>query len=760
MMKQVRPQRFGDRFRRRFILALFICTGLFVAVVAWLLYLSKDLPSLDELERYDPDLITKVISADDVVIQELFTTQRTLVKSNEIPNHVKKALVITEDQQFYDHWGMNVFRTFYNITLNLVTGEIHGGASSLTQQLARSLYKRIGFKQTYTRKLRELITAIQIEHTYTKPEILTMYLNTVYFGHGTYGIQAAAQKYFGKQVENLTLDEGALLVGMLRAPAPYSPLVHPDRALHIRNVVIQSMFREKAINAVERNYYKALPLVTAEPDSVEEGLLAPYFGEFVRQQLEKEDEQLGVDLYRDGLTIYTTLDSRMQRIANEVLSKELERRQGIFEERLKNPNVTELSTILSRLGSPWSEDTVRLWLMDSLVVDTLYPDSSVWDSLALDSLALDSLLADSTVLDTLEMPEQLRHQLTVQGQIIALDVRTGQIRAMVGGRDFSKSKWNRSTQMNRQPGSSFKAFLYTAVIDNGYPVTIKILNQPVVIKFGHDSLDWRPKNYDLSMGGETTLREGIRRSLNLVAVRMIQELVAPAAVVEKARAMGITSPLYPGDALALGSSAVIPVEMAAAFAVFPRLGIWIEPTGITSIQDRYGGTIKTYEAEQREVLGRATSYIMLSMLETVANQGTGRYARSIYGFKAPAGGKTGTTTDFTDAWYVGFTNELAVAVWIGMDAPAIRLGPRQSGAVVALPVWAQFMKAVYDEMEWEGTPFEVPEEAIKFVNVCSETHKLATEYCTPLREVFKPGTEPTERCDVHGTSRRPTVIDF
>ena len=198
---------------------------------------------------------------------------------------------------------------------------------------------------------------------------------------------------------------------------------------------------------------------------------------------------------------------------------------------------------------------------------------------------------DSLEIDTLEMPESLRQALTVQGQIIALDVKTGQIRAMVGGRDFSKSKFNRSTQMERQPGSSFKAFLYTAVVDNGYPVTTKILNQPVVIKFGHDSLDWRPKNYDLSMGGETTLREGIRRSLNLVAVRMIQELVAPAAVVEKARAMGISSPLYPGDALALGSSDVIPIEMAAAYAVFPRLGIWIEPTGIVSVQDRYGGTL-------------------------------------------------------------------------------------------------------------------------------------------------------------------------
>ncbi|MBC8190800.1 MAG: PBP1A family penicillin-binding protein [Candidatus Marinimicrobia bacterium] len=726
MMKQFQARGSRQKFKQRFYIASIVSLAVVVGIFTWLFFLSKDLPSLDELERYDPDLITRIVSADDQVIQELFTTQRTLVKSNEIPPHVKKALIVTEDQQFYGHWGMNFFRTVYNISLNVFTGKIHGGASSLTQQLARSLYARIGFKQTYLRKLRELITAIQIEHTFTKEEILTMYLNTVYFGHGTYGLQAASSKYFNKRVENLTLDEGAILVGMLRSPAYYSPITHPDRSKHIRNVVINNMFREKAINAVERNYYKSLPIETYLPDSVDVANVAPHFGEYVRRQLEKEDDELGVDLYRDGLTIYTSLDTRMQTIANEVVARELERVQAIFDARMMDEKSKALANILEIHNIDLTVDTVRLMISDSV-----------------------------------EMTHQIEDLLTVQAQLISLDVETGEIRAMVGGKDFSKSKWNRSTQMKRQPGSSFKAFLYTAAIDNGYPVTTTLLNQPVVIKLGtNDSTDWRPKNYDLSMGGETTMREGIRRSLNLIAVRTIQELIAPAAVVEKARAMGITTRLYPGDALALGASGVYPIEMAAAYAVYPRMGIWIEPLGILSVQDRFGGVLRTYKPERKEVLGRGTSYVMLSLLETVANRGTGVGARTRFGFHEPAGGKTGTTTGFTDAWYVGFTTRLSTAVWVGMDSPSISLGPGMAGSALGVPIWAQYMKAVYDSLDWDRQEFEVPEESVVFANVCSETHKLATQYCTPEREVFLPGTVPTQHCDVHGNRSKPKVIDF
>jgi len=726
MMKQFQARGSQQKFKRRLYIASIVSLTFVVGIFTSLFYFSKDLPSLDELERYDPDLITRIVSADDQVIQELFMTQRTLVKSNEIPPHVKKALIVTEDQRFYRHWGMNLFRTVYNLSLNMLTGEIHGGSSSLTQQLARSLYARIGFKQTYLRKLRELITAVQIEHTFTKEEILTMYLNTVYFGHGTYGLQAASSKYFNKRVENLTLDEGAILIGMLRAPAHYSPINHPERSKHIRNVVINNMFREKAINAVERNYFKSLPIDTYVPDSVDVGNVAPHFGEYVRRQLEKEDDEMGVDIYRDGLTIYTSLDTRLQTIANKVVAKELKRVQAIFDARMMDDHSKALADILEKHNIDLTVDTVRLMISDSV-----------------------------------QMTQQIENLLTVQAQLISLDVETGEIKAMVGGKDFSKSQFNRSTQMERQPGSAFKAFLYTAAIDNGYPVTTTLLNQPVVIKLGtNDSTDWRPKNYDLSMGGETTMREGIRRSLNLIAVRTIQELIAPSAVVEKARAMGITSYLYPGDALALGASAVRPIELAAAYAVYPRLGIWIQPTGILSVQDRFGGVLRTYSPERKEALGRGTAYVMLSLLETVANRGTGVGARTRFGFHEPAGGKTGTTTGFKSAWYVGFTTRLSTAVWVGMDSHKISLGPGMAGSALGVPIWAQYMKAVYDSLDWDRQEFEIPEESVIFVNVCSETHKLATQYCTPEREVFLPGTAPTKYCDVHGNRSKPEVIDF
>ncbi|MCF7796568.1 MAG: PBP1A family penicillin-binding protein [Candidatus Marinimicrobia bacterium] len=708
-------------FVKRLKIALWISLGFAGLVLAFLFYLSRDLPSLEELERFDPDVVTRIMSKDGEVIQELFTTKRVLVKFNDIPQHVKDALVSTEDQRFYTHWGMNPFRTIFQLANNVITGRTYG-ASTLTQQLARNLYNQIGFRKTYTRKLRELITAIQIERTYTKQEILSMYLNTVYFGHGLYGIQSAAHRYFGKDAKDLTIDEGAILVGILRSPAVYSPLNYPDRAERVRNVVIQNMYREGFLGPVERNYYRAKPILTAETEVSGQRELAPYFGEYVRQTMEQWDEKLGVDLYRDGLTIKTSLDARLQRIANRVVRQQLERLQTNVTQRLLSSDTTELHKLLT--GTGFSADSVRLMLMDSIPV-----------------------------------APRLRDKLMVQAQLVALDVETGHIRAMVGGRNFKESKWNRSTQARRQPGSSFKLFLYTTAIDNGYPVTTELLNQPVVIHM-NDSVDWRPKNYDESTGGLTTLREALRRSLNLVSVRLIQELVKPSAVVEYAHRMGISTPLRAFDALALGTEAVIPIEMAAAYAAYPRLGVWKEPIGVLTVLDRYGSVIKTFPQEQKEVLGRGTAYIMTSMLQTVGERGTGQTARTIYRFNVPYAGKTGTTQSFTDAWFVGFTTKLSVAVWVGMDDPQVSLGNRQSGAVAALPIWVRFMKATYDSLGWVGEEFSVPQGDVVYSNICSETHDLATTYCPTEREVFLPGTEPKKYCNQHASTAPVRDVEF
>ncbi len=712
----------GDNlFWRHLKKALWISLAGIGLILIFLIYLSKDLPSLEELEKFDPDVVTKIVSGDGEVIQELFTTKRVLVKFNDIPQYVKDALISTEDQRFYKHWGMNPFRTVYQLLNNLITGRTHG-ASTLTQQLARNLYNQIGFKKTYSRKIRELITAIQIERTYTKQEILSMYLNTVYFGHGLYGIQAAAHRYFGKDAKALTIDQGALLVGILRSPAIYSPLIHPERARRVRDVVIQNMYREGYIGPVERNYYRTQPVVTVENDETGTQNLAPYFGEYVRQFMEQWDQRLGVDLYRDGLTIKTTLDSRLQRIANRVVQQQLAHLQANLNQRLLSADTTEFSRLL--MGTGFSADSVRLMIQDSIPI----------------------------------APE-LRSKLIVQGELIALDVETGQIRAMVGGRSFKESKWNRATQAKRQPGSAFKIFLYTTAIDNRYPVTTELLNQPVVIHM-NDTTDWRPKNYDGSTGGLTTLREALRRSLNLVSVRLIQELVKPSAVVEYAHRLGITTPLRAFDALALGTEAVIPIEMAAAYATYPRLGVWKEPIGVQEVLDRYGTLLKTFPQEQKEVLGRGTAYVMTSMLQTVGEHGTGKTARTIYRLKVPYAGKTGTTQGFTDAWFVGFTTKLSVAVWVGLDDPQVSLGNHQSGAVAALPIWARFMKAAYDSLGWLGQEFPIPRGDVVFANICSVTHKLATPYCPTVREVFLPGTEPKEYCTLHSAGSPAPHVEF
>ncbi|PIZ66777.1 MAG: hypothetical protein COY19_06345 [Candidatus Marinimicrobia bacterium CG_4_10_14_0_2_um_filter_48_9] len=708
-------------FQKHFKLALWVTLGVAALGLAFLLYLSKDLPSLEELEKFDPDVVTRIVSQDGEVIQELFTTKRVLVKFNDIPQYVKDALIATEDQRFYKHWGMNPFRTVFQLLNNVITGRTYG-ASTLTQQLARNLYNQIGFRKTYTRKLRELITAIQIERTYTKQEILSMYLNTVYFGHGLYGIQASARRYFGKDAKELTIDEGALLIGVLRSPAIYSPLTHPERAQRVRDLVIQNMYREGFLGPVERNYYRGKPVVTLENEMTGQKQIAPYFGEYVRQIMEQWDEKLGIDLYRDGLTIKTTLDSRLQNIANETVMAQLEVLQKSLNARLLRSDTTELGSLIA--GTGISIDSVKLMLRDSI-----------------------------------PMAPQLRSKLLVQGELVALDVETGQIRAMVGGRNFKESKWNRATQARRQPGSAFKVFLYTTAIDNRYPVTTEVLNQPVVIHM-NDTTDWRPKNYDNSTGGPTTLREALRRSLNLVSVRLIQELVKPSAVVEYAHRLGITTPLRAFDALALGTETVIPIEMAAAYATFPRKGVWKEPMGILDVSDRYGTVIKTFPQEQKEVLGRGTAYIMTSLLQTVGEYGTGQMARTTYRFKEPYAGKTGTTQDFTDAWFVGFTTKLSVAVWVGLDDPQVSLGNRQSGALAALPIWAKFMKASYDSLGWVGQDFVAPEGDVVFANVCTESHNLATAYCPSTREVFLPGTEPKSYCTRHGSTTQSPNVEF
>ena len=682
-----------------------------VIIFAYILYLSIDLPSVDQLENYDPDLVTRIYSADGILLNELFFEKRVFVELGQIPQHMLDAVVAKEDQRFYDHWGISLRDVLRAVVINTVTMSYRSGFSSLTQQLARNLYDNIGFKKTIIRKIKEVITAIQIERTYTKDEILEMYLNSVHFGHGTYGVQAAAKRFYGKQAYELTLDESALLVGLLPAPARYSPVRFPERALTKRNVVLRVMRDQKFISKAEYTEARARLLDSVQQEQPKG--TAPYFTEYVRRFLEKEDDELGVNIYRDGLKIYTTLDSRLQKIAEDAVVKSILTNQQKMNQRIFNDE--EEFSKLAYLGI-YPEDTVKLMMAGEM-----------------------------------EMYEDLRDKLLVQSSFVALDTRTGSILAMVGGRPDYPDQFNRATQSLRQPGSVFKPFVYTTAVDNGVPVTRQLLNQPVVLNVRNadgEWVKWMPKNYDGSTGGLTTIREGLRRSMNLISVRMVQEVVPALAVKQTARRMGVSTDIRAVDAIALGTSEVHLIEMVAAYGTLANKGVYCKPFGITRIEDRYGNVLKDYFPQKEEVLSAETSYMMTSLLQTVLDRGTGGSARWKYHFYHPAAGKTGTTQGWTDAWFVGYSPYIAAGAWFGVDDPQVSLGKGSDGSKAALPAWARFMRDSHDSLSYSRKEFDQPER-IEKVKICQVTKDLPVKLCPLETEIFVRRTEPTKQCTVH-----------
>lgn len=655
-----------------------------VFIFAYFVYLISGLPSLTKLENIDPALVTRIYSEDGEVIHELFKFNRVYIPIEKIPSHTVNALLSTEDRRFYGHWGIDVKRIPKVIAVDIMSLSFRQGFSTITMQLARNLY--FGFQKTLSRKFREILTAIQIERTYSKQEILEMYLNVAYFGHGVYGIQAAAKKYFNKDASDLTVEESATLVPVLNLPAYYSPILHPDRSLSRRNLVLRNMVVTGKLTQAEYDSISQIPINVNEFQ--QQSKISPYFTEYVRQQLNVLGDSLGLNIYEDGLNVYTTLNTKMQSAMDSAIFIHL----------------PELQERVSKKLAP---------LKNKIEMD-------------------DSIFTEKS---------------KVQIAFVALDHRNGHIMAMVGGRDFKESKFNRAVQARRQPGSAFKPFLYTAAIDNGYTTIDKYWNQPVVVN-NPDGTRWDPENYSKTFGGLTTLRDGLKLSINLIAVRLIQE-IGPPAVVDYAHRMGISTPLRPFPTLALGSSEVIPLELVSAYGIFANQGVRVEPISITRIEDRYGNIVYKSHTKHSEILSRATAYIMTDLLESVVNSGTGGRVRWKFGFNKTAGGKTGTTNNFTDAWFVGFTPLLTAGVWVGLDDPQLSLGRGESGAIAALPLWAEFMKRVYSTMELPDETFKQPPDVIR-LQVCEESGKLATNYCPKvLDEVFNVKYHPTEMCDLH-----------
>ena len=834
-------------------LAIFLFGGLSLFGLLW--YYSQDLPSLEELEKFEPDIVSTVYSSDGHILTEFGIKNRTLIPLDSIPDYVKDAILSTEDKKFYDHWGMDLKRFIAAVYSNLVHGFGSGGASTLTQQLARTLH--LNRQETIKRKIQELIVAIQIERNYSKTEILEMYLNSCFWGHGCYGIQAATDYYFQKEVADLNLDESAMLIGILPAPTPFSPRFHHDRAIRRRNIVLRNMVRNDKIS--QQQFMDALSSETPV-QYVENRSIAPYFTEFVRLEVAKFCRTQGIDYYRDGLQIFTTLNQDMQNIARESINTQLVTQQNILDESLLSspefllriygqyypnqriplsyfadymiiamtpnneppPVLDDEPIIYSYFSLPddTSSNMVDIMVTDSSIVleplqmmlrnvmpvmnydsldyyasmaallpdderllfeqqnkwdpftyDTLYQDTTLYhffleDSLRRDSLTFDqktwyTIVVDSTslVMDSLLSALPLKPK-TVQASIFSVDPSDGAIRVMIGGRDFEESKFNRAVQAKRQPGSTFKPFVYTSVIDNGYSPATQLLNQPPAIPQPDGTL-WIPKNFDNSTGGLMTLRNGLMNSVNLIAANAITQLTTPEIVINYARKMGITTDLPAYPSLALGSGEVLLSDMVSAYAVFANNGIWNKPYAIERILDRNGREIYRSPRETREILSTETNYIMVDMLKSVARYGTGKNIRNYYKFKAPIGGKTGTTNDYTDAWFVGFTPILTTGVWVGVDDSRIPLGHRQSGSRAALPIWATFMKNTYDQLNLPYLDFEQPSTVRKF-KICKESKLIPTPFCPTEYEIFNVRYAPKEECNIHGfeVKEEPTGIDF
>ena len=678
---------------------------------------------MDELQKFNPEQVTKIVSSDDVVIKKLFTHKRDMIDISSVPLNLRNALLCMEDRNFYEHNGINIKGIFRAVIINLASMSTKQGASTLTQQLARNMYNdlskkyKIGSKKTIVRKLKEFITAIKIEQTYTKSEILELYLNSVYFGHGNYGIQSASIYYFSKDASDLTLDESAILIGLLPAPAIYSPVNHPDRILKRRNLVLKVMLNQGYL--INEEYELAIEKDISIQVAKYDNSLAPHFSEHIRRKLEKIDDSLNVNLYKDGLVVKTTLNSEVQNILTENFNEVMNVNQKVLNKEILNNNPR-----LKKLARDFNID-------------------------------IDSL--KNILKNNLEIPKNMRKKLLVQGAGIVVNPKNGNILGMIGGRteDVYLDHFNRATQAKRQPGSVFKPFIYYSALENGAMPCTQLLNQPLVF-FIDDTTRWNPQNHDGSTGLLTSLRDGIRRSLNLISVRIVQELITPVDVKKTAEKFGVRSKVKAVDAIALGVSEVYPLDMAMSYSVIANDGVLHKPLMISSITDSDGRSLKTYDTISEEVADEKTIYILRDMMKSVIDKGTGGSLRWKYKFYNPAAGKTGTTNSKADAWFVGFTTDIAIAIWVGLDDPSMKLGSKQYGSKAALPIFAKTIKDIYDlgEYEFNGekiildskSDWDIPDGILQ-KNICNESCCLATDWCESYNEYFLEDNTPLEKCE-------------
>ena len=748
------------RLTRQLLWPALIVSGLAVggtAAVAW--HIATGLPSLGGLRDYQPSLITKVEADNRRIIGQFYVERRILTPLHAIPRHLIDAVIAVEDARFYEHPGLDVWGILRATWTNFKRGGKVEGASTITQQLARSLF--LTPERTFQRKIRELFLAMKMEFILTKEQILEMYLNQIYFGHGAYGVGTASLTYFGKTLSELDLPESAFLAGLLKAPNTYSPYKNDDLAKKRQEHVLGRMVQAGFLTEPLAREAGETPLDFTR-QSFER--VAPYFLEDVRQYLVNEYGEAMA--YKGGLQVSTTLNVQMQRLAEEAIRKglrELDKRQGWRGPlRHEEPPATlpaeppgtfpALGEILEGRVVTVSQEKVTVLAHDLVGTITL-PDllwakrrlpegASVTDAEVTPIVSALQLFEPGDVIEVSlksTTNDVIRFRLDqtplVEGALIAIDPRTGAVRAMVGGYQFERSQFNRALLARRQPGSAFKPIIYATAIDQGLTPATLILDAPVVYEEEDPGKTWKPENYEKRFFGPITLREALRHSRNAATVRLLEQ-TGVHRVITFSRSLGIRSPLSPDLSLALGSSGVTLQELTATYGVFANQGLALEPYTISMVKDQADHVLEHHVFEPRQVVSKETAYLITHMMMDVIQNGTGRRARSI---GRPLAGKTGTTNNYRDAWFVGYAPNLVTGVWVGFDSVGT-LGKVESGAHAALPIWKDFMTETLKHLP--VMTFLVPE-GVQFVEVDQETGTLVDVPSTgTTTEVFADGTIP------------------
>jgi penicillin-binding protein 1A len=681
---------------RRIVLVSFLAVvafGLAVLTALWTRACAgNSCPSIAELGGYDPNQASKVYAADGRLITDLGTERRTVIPLGEMSPYVKAAFITTEDKRFYEHHGIDWYRVFGAIKNNIFKFRVAEGFSTITMQLARNLWPEdiSGRDKTLSRKLREAHVAREIEAKYPKDKILELYLNQIDLGNRAYGVEAASQRYFGKSVRDLNVAEAATLAAIPKAPSRYNPRRNPNLTVQRRNTILNLLRDNGLMSAEDTERWKAYPLLLSSHSDFSS--VAQYFVEYVRQKL---DDRFGPDLYKSGYRIYTTLDLDTQQAAERALEARLEAIESGADGKFTWPTYRQY--LDSRADSP--DDGTR--------TTTPY----------------------------------------LQGLVVTLDAKTGNIRAMVGGRDFEDSKFNRATQALRQPGSTFKPIVYAAALEAGYPLSHVMVDDPLTVEIATDEAPWAPQNYDLEFDGPMTLRRALYMSRNIIAIKLGME-IGEDAVISEATKFGITTRVPPYPSIHIGSADVYPLEMIAAYTTFANLGTRTLPNAILRVEDRNGKIVWQPQVRSVTVMDTAHAWLMTDALRDVVRHGTavGSVGSRI---NFPAGGKTGTTNDGFDVWFIGFTPDLVTGVWIGFDQPK-KIKANAQGGVLAAPAWTAMMREVYER---RAIPPAWPRpDGLTALDIDKTTGYKATPFCPKdvhYIESFIPGTEPTAFCPIH-----------